>query len=269
MVRRFLALGFAAASIAIPGTASAEVTSDKGWIDIGGFWASIDSDLRIDNTALGIEGTRIDFEGDLGLDSSRTLPKVTAGIRLGPRFRLEGDYFRLGRNGELVIDETLRIDDTVYPIGATVRTKFRTNIYRIGVGYSLVRTDKGEFGVSAGVHMSKGKFNIQANGPGGSLLEEGRNKSFPLPNVGVFGNVHLFGPVSLQGNLDAFKMKAGNYKGTLIDTHVALEARVLKNVGIGAGYRYAGYKLTADKSDWHGKLTYGYSGPLAYLELAF
>jgi hypothetical protein len=269
MLRHGLALGVAAVAIAVPGTAFAEVASDKVWIDVGGFWAHIDSDLRVDNTALGIEGSRIDFENDLGLDSSRALPKITAGVRLGPRFRLEGDFFRLGRNGELVIDEVLRIDDTVYPIGASVRTKFRTNIYRIGIGYSLVKTDQGEFGVSAGVHMSKGKFNIQANALGGSLLEEGRNKSFPLPNVGVYGNVHLWGPVSLQANADAFKMKAGNYKGALFDGHVALEARVLKNVGIGAGYRYAGYKLTADKSDWHGKLTYGYSGPMAYLELAF
>lgn len=268
-MRYFFTLGIAILAVAAPTAASAEVAGDKAWLDVGGFWASIDSDLRIDNQALGIEGTRIDFEGDLGLDSSRALPKITAGIRLGPRFRIEGDFFRLGRNGELVIDETLRIDDTVYPIGASVRTKFRTNIYRIGIGYSLVKSDQGEFGVSAGVHMSKGKFNIQANALGGTLLEEGRSKSFPLPNVGLFGNVHLFGPVSLQASADAFKMKAGNYKGSLVDGHLALEARLLKNVGVGAGYRYAGYKLRADKSDWRGKLSYSYSGPMAYAELAF
>ena len=259
----------AAVLLLVPGIAQAEVTGDKVWLDVGAFWASIDSDLRIDNQALGVEGTRIDFENHLGLDKSRTLPKVTGGIRIGKRFRVEGDYFRLARSGELVLLESLRIDDTVYPIGAAVETDFRTDIYRIALGYSLVRNEQGEFGVSAGVHQSRGKFKIQALLLGGTLLEERRSKSFPLPNVGLFGNMHLFGPVSLQASADAFQMKAGNYKGSLIDAHLGLEARLLKNAGIGAGYRYAGYKLKADKSDWRGKLSYSYSGPMVYVELAF
>ena len=267
-MRIYIASAAAALSL-VPGVAQAEVTGDKLWIDIGGFWASIDSDLRVDNQALGVEGTRIDFENHLGLDKSRTLPKVTGGARISERFRLEGDYFRLGRSGELVILESLRIDDTVYPIGATVRTNFRTDIYRVAVGYSLIRNEQGEFGVSAGVHQSRGKFKVAATLLGGTLLEERRSKSFPLPNVGLFGNMHLFGPVSLQASADAFSMKAGNYKGSLIDAHLGLEARLLKNAGIGAGYRYAGYRLKADKSDWRGKLSYSYSGPMVYVELAF
>lgn len=267
-MRTYFASAVAVLSL-VPAVAHAEVTGDKAWLDVGAFWASIDSDLRIDNQALGVEGTRIDFESHLGLDDSRTLPKVTGGIRIGKRFRLEGDYFRLSRSGELVLLESLRIDDTVYPIGAAVETDFRTDIYRIALGYSLIRNDQGEFGVSAGVHQSRGKFQVQALLLGGTLLEERRSKSFPLPNVGLYGNVHLFGPVSLQASADAFQMKAGNYKGSLIDAHVGLEARLLKNAGIGAGYRYAGYKLKADKSDWRGKLSYSYSGPMVYVELAF
>lgn len=267
-MRGYLGLAAGAALACVPGTALAEVTTDKAWLNVGGFWAHIDSDLQLDNTALGIEGTRIDFESHLGLDDSRALPKVTGGIRLGPRFRLEGDFFRLGRDGQLAIEETLRIDDTVFPIGALVETEFDTDVYRIALGYSLVRNERGEFGVSAGAHYSRGKFEITATALGLTLAER-RSKSFPLPNVGVYGNLHLFGPVSLQGNLDVFKMKYGNYKGSLVDAQAALEARVITNVGLGLGYRYAGYKLEGDKSDWHGKLQYSYSGPMAYVELAF
>lgn len=267
-MRGYLRLVAGAALICVPGTALAEIATDKAWLDVGGFWAHIDSDLQLDNTTLGIEGTKIDFESHLGLDSSRALPKVTGGIRLGPRFRLEGDFFRLGRDGELAIEETLRIDDTVYPIGALVETKFDTDIYRIAVGYSLFHSDRGEFGVSAGAHYSRGKFKISASALGLSL-EERRTKSFPLPNVGVYGNLHLFGPVSLQGNVDVFKMKYGKYEGSLIDAQIGLEARVIRNVGLGLGYRYAGYELKGSKSDWRGKLEYSYSGPMAYVGLAF
>lgn len=64
-------------------------------------------------------------------------------------------------------------------------------------------------------------------------------------------------------------MKAGKYTGSLIDAQIGFEARVLKNIGVGLGYRYAGYRVKARKNDWRGKLDYSYSGPMAYIELAF
>lgn len=267
-MRGYLGLAAGAALVCMPATARAEATTDKAWLDVGAFWAQIDSNLQLDNTTLGIEGTKVDFERHLGLDSSRALPKISGGIRIGSRFRLEGDFFRLGRESELAIEETLRIDDTTFPIGALVETEFDTDIYRIALGYSLVRTERGEFGVSAGAHYSRGKFEITATALGLTLAER-RSKSFPLPNVGLYGNMHLFGPVSLQGSADAFKLKYGKYKGSLIDLQLGLEVRALKNVGLGLGYRYAGYELKGSKSDWRGKLDYSYSGPIAYVQLAF
>ena len=116
--------------------------------------------------------------------------------------------------------------------------------------------------------MTKASFKVEADVLG-ATLEEHRSKSVPLPNVGLYGNIDLFGPIALQATVDAFKMKAGNYKGTLLDGQVSLEARVHKNIGLGLGYRYAYYKVEGHKHDWRGKLTYDYYGPIAYVELAF
>ena len=258
----------AAFAAVVSGAARAERPSDHAWLNAGGFYAHIDSNLRMDNQNLGIEGTNVDFERHLGLDSSRFLPKVTAGVRIGGRFRVEADYFSLSRDGHVVLDETIRIDDTIFPLGAEVHTDFDTDIYRVAAGYSFIRRDNAELGVSAGAHVTKASFRIEAHVLGVDL-EEHRSKSVPLPNVGIYGNIDLFGPVSLQGTVDAFKMKAGKYKGTLLDGQLSLEARVARNFGIGLGYRYAYYKVKAHKHDWRGKLTYDYYGPMAYLELAF
>ena len=266
-MRKRLFFAVAAASAAAAQPAWAETAADHAWLDAGGFVASVDSNLRIDNTAAGIRGTDIDFERHLGLDDGRFLPKVTGGVRVGRRFRVEADYFSLDREAQIVLDGEIRIEDTVFPADVEVTTDFDTRIYRLAAGYSLVRNDKAEFGVAAGAHVTKASFRIQADVLG-LHLEEHRSKSVPLPNVGVYGNVHLWGPLSLQGNIDAFKMKAGDYKGTLIDAQLGVEARFAKNFGVGLGYRHAHYKVIADKSDWHGKLTYDYSGPMAYLTLA-
>lgn len=266
-MKKYLLL--AAAAIAVPQAAHAELPTDQAWIDVGAFAAHIDSDLRLDNETLGIEGTRIDFENDLGLDSSRVMPKATAAVRFLKRFRAEADYFQLNRSGHQTLDGELIVDDTVFPINIEVDSKFKTNIYRLALGYSLVRNDNAEFGVAAGAHVSKGSFSIQGTGPLGVALEEHRSKSAPLPNVGVYGSVGLAGALSLQGHLDAFKMKYGKYTGRLLDAEAALEYRFAKNFGVGLGYRYAAYKITGRSHSWHGILSYDYLGPVAYLELAF
>lgn len=266
-MRKYLLL-VAVAAISTPQIAWAETSTDAAWLQAGVFKAHIDSNLRLGNEKLGIPGTDVDFESDLGLDSSRIMPKATAGIRFLKRMRLEGDFFQLGRDGHRVLKENITIDDTVFPINAAVDSTFRTNIYRLALGYSFVRNDNAEFGVAAGAHVSSAKFRIEGSVVGSALLEEHRSKSAPLPNVGVYGNVRLSGPLTLVGNIEAFKLKVGNFKGTLFDGQVGLNYRFMKNVGAGIGYRYAYYKISAHTHSWDGTLWYDYSGPMAYIELA-
>lgn len=263
-MRKYLLL-IAAAAVAAPQIAWAETPNDQAWLNVGVFHAHINSHLRLGNENLGIEGTNVDFEKDLGLDSSRWMPKVSAGVRFLKRFRLEGDYFRLNRDGELLLTHNITIDDTVFPLSADVHTSFRTNIYRVGVGYSVVKQDNAELGVAVGAHVSSARFRV---GVLNGALEEHRSKSAPLPNVGVYGNIRLWGPVALQGNVDAFQLKVGKFKGTLIDGQVGLNYRLMRNLGVGAGYRYAHYKIQARTHSWDGTLWYTYSGPMAYVELA-
>jgi hypothetical protein len=267
-MRKFL-FAVAVLLVVAPEAAVAERPSDRAWIDLGAFAAHIDSGLRFDNETLGIEGTHVDFERDLGLDSSRVMPKASVGVRLGKAFRLEGDFFQLRRKGHIALSENLIIDDTVFPLNAEVHTDFRTNIYRVAAGYSFVRQDGKEFGIAVGAHVTSATFHIRGEGPLGIGREEHRSKSAPLPNVGLYGSIDLFGPVSLQGNVDAFKMKAGHYKGELVDGQLALNYRFASHFGAGLGYRYAHYKVTGNTHNWHGVLSYDYSGPVVFVEAAF
>src|SRR4051794_14373408 len=79
-------LAAAALTVAVPQAAWAENPADKVWVDLGAFRAHIDSHLRLDNETLGIQGSHVDFERDLGLDSNSWMPKANAGVRIGNRF---------------------------------------------------------------------------------------------------------------------------------------------------------------------------------------
>jgi len=268
-VKKYLYLAAAVAAVATPQAAYASLPTDNVWFDLGVFVAHIDSDLRLDNETLGLEGTRIDFENDLGLDNSRIMPKATAAARFLKRFRAQADWFQLNRSGNLMLNGQLVIDDTVFPIHAEVDSQFKTNVYRLSLGYSLVRNDNAEFGIAAGAHVAHAKFSVEGKGPLGIGLEEHRSKSAPLPNVGVFGSAKLTGPLWFQAHAEAFKMKYGNYTGQLFDGEAALEYRFHHNFGVGLGYRYTNYKVSGRSHSWHGVLRYDYYGPVAYVELAF
>ena len=263
--RIFLAI-LSAAVIAVP--AQAERPEDKAWLKAGVFRANVDTSLKVDDAKLGIPGTSIDFENDLGFSDSAWKPKIEGGVRLGKAFRIEADYFSLGRSGGAVIAEEIRIDDTVFPLHAEVDASFRTDVWRIAAGWSPLHTEKGELGLSAGVHLTRARYSFSAEAEGMKLVEE-KSKTVPLPNLSLFGNYNINKTFGVNGRVDLLSMKMGGYKGTLVDAQATVSARVHRNVGAGLGYRYVDYDLRVRKSDLHADVNYRYHGPFAFVEVAF
>lgn len=253
--------------------ALAERPEDKVWLQGGVFRARVDTYARVDNPALGLPGTRVDFEGDLGLKQNQWAPKIAGGVRLGRAFRVEADYFSLDRSGTNTLDRLLGVDESVFPAGATVDSEFSTKIWRIAGGWSPVLNDTTEFGIALGVHLTDASFSIATTLPspaGGTIdIVERRARTVPLPNVGIYVNHSLDKTFGLHGKVDFFSLRIGDYKGRLIDAQAGVSARVARNVGLGLAYRYVDYDLEVDKPDWGGKLEYQYHGPLAFVEVAF
>lgn len=255
-----------AVALAVP--AHAERPEDKAWLKAGVFWANVDTSLKVDDARLGLPGTLIDFEEDLGFRKRAWKPKIEGGIRLGKAFRVEADYFSLGRSGGAVIDEEIRIDDTVFPVQAEVDASFRTDVWRIAAGWSPLHTDKAELGLSAGVHLTRARYSFSAEAEGVELVEE-KSRTVPLPNISLFGNYNIDRTWGLNGRVDLLSMKMGGYKGSLVDAQATVSARLHRNVGAGLGYRYVDYDLRIRKTDLRAEVNYRYHGPFAFVELAF
>jgi hypothetical protein len=254
--------------IAVPSAALAERPEDRVWIRGGAFRATIDTFLQVDNPALGLDGTRIDFERDLGFDRGTWLPKVDAGVRLGRAFRIEGDYFNLDRVGGATLDEEIRIDDTLFPIDADLAAAFRTAIWRIALGWSPHLGENGEFGVALGVHLTDASYDFVAD-LDGVILSESRSETVPLPNVSLYGSHSFSETVNLNARIDFFALKVGDYRGQLVDVQATIGARLHRHIGAGLGYRYVDYNLRIRKEDLRAEADYAFHGPFAFLELAF
>lgn len=244
------------------------------YLDVGGFVPAIDTRLRIDSS-IG-QGTEIDLEDDLDFEDRPALPYALLNLRLGERWRIEGEYFVLDRDKTTVIDRELVIGGEIFKIDATVNSHFDTDIYRLSVGYSFLKRPMSELGVALGVHVTTFDLGIRVEGED-SAASQTADTLAPLPTLGFYG-FYAFSPKwLLQGRADIFSLEYDDYSGSLLNLNVGVEYRLAKHIGLGAGYRYVDLELTADKAlnigsstvDVSGEFQYTYSGPTLYMSFSY
>jgi opacity protein-like surface antigen len=243
------------------------------WLRLEAFRPNIQSNARIDRSQTGTAGTEIDFERDLGLSETKTLPTLLLGARFGGSWRAEFEYFHVSRDGSQTLGQILNVDDTTFPVSARVSTHFSSSVYRASIGYSFVKTPQAEFGAVLGAHVTK--FDVSIEGDitaGGSSLaaqREEQNKTVPLPTIGLYGAFAFAPGWVTTGRVDLFKLKHGQYDGRLVNAQANLIYRVNQNIGVGLGYRYDDYKVSATRDDFRGFVDYKFRGPQVFVEAGF
>jgi hypothetical protein len=270
-VRRGLAAGVALAGFA--GTASAEGPTDANWGQLEYFFPTIASTARLDNSATG-NGTEVHLEDDLGLTDRKGTPYLLLGTRFGSqKWRMEFEYYYLDRTATRTISKTITWGDITYPASADITSTFNTNVYRLTGGYSFYRTQEAEGGVSLGFHVTDFKLALSGVGTGpagiGTFQGESKTQLVPLPTLGAYGNYKLGPQWILHGRVDWLSLTYEQYHGSLTNLYVGADWRFMPNWGVGLGYRYVNYKVTADKNSFHGEANYEFQGPTVYVAGAF
>jgi len=253
--------------------ALAQRADDRFFLKGGAFISELNSNLRIDSNT-GAIGTEISFEKDLGLGGSSVGPYALAGWRFAKNFRFEFEYFTLERNATATIDREIRFGETVYPVNGSVTSGLFTDVYRFSIGWSFLHGDNYELGANLGFYLNdfgafiEGQGTIEGVG-GATLSREQRDQLVPLPTLGVYGRYDINKVWSLNARVDYFSVKIDQYKGSIIDVSGGVSARVTKNIGIGADFRYVDYGLSATATDFTGQVNYNFYGPFLYVEFGF
>ena len=231
---------------------------------LGAFFPKIDTSARLNGTG-GRIGTQLNFESELGMSDSKTTGTFLAGVRLGERWRIEAEYFTLGRDGSRPISRTINWGNQTFAVNSVVGSSFDTDIYRLSGGYSFVKDNQKEFGVALGLHATDIAASIGVGGVGaqsGDVLA-------PLPTIGIYG-AYAFSPRwLLSGRVDYFSLSSGDYDGSLVNLTAGLDYRFTRNFGMGVGWRYVDYDVTVTKSRYNGGITYKFNGPTLYATLSF
>lgn len=267
-----LGAGAGAACLALASPVHAQAVGDRYWLEAQAFWPDINTTVSVAGAG-GIVGTKIDLESDLKLKDRKSLPAIYAGARFGDHWSIIGEYYALNRSGSASASRDLTFDDVTFPAGASISSQFDTNVYRLAVGYSFIRNDKTDVGVSLGLHATDFKVELEGQGHIGSAAISSQTRKrdalAPLPTLGVYGAYQVTPKLLLGGRVDYLSLKVSDYDGRLVNAEARLSYRVFENVGVGVMYRYVDYDLNIDKERWNGEVAYKFKGPAIFLQAGF
>lgn len=261
------------AALCVASPAASQSLDRAFWLQAAAYRPSVDTMIRVDATASNLPGSTIDFERDLKFSAQDTLPSISAGARIGRRWRVVADVYRLSRKRTATLDQDIEFDGVLYPVNAEVSARFSSEVYKLAAGYSIVARPNLEIGGTLGAHVTS--FNVSLAGQGsvngGSLDLESRRRRVlaPLPTLGVYADWSPAPRLMLGARADALSLKIGDYRGRLLAAQISASYEIANGLAVGAMWRHVNYRLNVDKPDWNGRLSYRFSGPAAYLEYRF
>jgi len=271
---------FAAGAEAQSGSSSYEQLrgmEERFRLDIGGFFQKFDTNVTIDRSD-GSPGTEVNLEDVLGQDAHKTSLRLGGYWRFGPHGNLQFGYRGWHRTNEHVIDRDINIGDTTYHAGANVSTDNRVDVFQLYYGYSFVNNGQLELGAELGLSGYYTKISFEASGsftgPGGTTSgttgNEGTNFLAPVPGIGGYVKYTILPRFFVNAAVRGLPtVTISGYSGSMVDVTAGLDYFFTKNIGIGASYEYTKITFKNENLTPQVGADYTYSGPLAYVSIAF
>jgi hypothetical protein len=260
--------------------ASSDWTAVKGMderlrLDLGGFFQKFTTTIRVDSAEHG-NGTEINVEDDLGLDSNQANFRADGYWRFGRHGRLDFAYTGWNRKNTHVLDRDITVGDTVYHAGGTLDYQMKVSLAELYYGYSFWNTPKFEAGLQIGLSALVNKVAFDGTGTvsgggsssGGTFTSESRSLTAPIPSIGAQIRYTLLPGFLATARFRGVGATIDNIKGSSTQLRAALDYYPWKNVGFGAAYDYMDIKVTKE-DDPTVELEYKYNGPMVYLSLVF
>lgn len=232
---------------------------------VGAFLTDRDTRTRL-NSDEGDEGTRVDFEEDLGLDGSGSVFRVDGYFRFNDRHRLDFSTFDFSRSASRVIDRDIEWQGTVFPIETTVESDSDLEIYKLAYTYSLIRREKAYLGLTGGLYVADIGARLSAENIAARV---GGDVTAPLPVVGFRGEYPLGEKWTFRMSAEFFFLEYEDFDGSLVDLYASIDYQLFDRVAIGAGLNSVELDIAVDKARFDGDLDWRYDGGLLFLKFDF
>lgn len=238
---------------------------DRFRLALGAFVTDLDTQMRIGLPDLPLPPP-IDFEDNLGLDSSDQVLRADGYIRLAPRHRIFFDYYSIDRDGQKTLTRDIQWEDQTFTIGLDMRSELKWRIIPVSYAYSFYKSDHMEAAASFGVHWVDYQATTRAVGvlSGAALTDEESSGEGPLPVIGLRADYSPTTKWVLGASAQYLGLDTDDTEGSMLDLKLSAEYMVFRNVGAGFAYNYFSLDADQDRSDWRGTIDLDHRGALLY-----
>lgn len=244
--------------------AADSLDGDRFSFSLGVFITDRDTDAELDGTV--DDGTNLNFENDLGLDSSDTVFRVDGYYRFNKRHRFDFSVFDLSRNASKQIERDIQWGDTLYVIDTVVKADMDLAIYKAAYTYSFLIREDGYLGATAGLYVADSKASLREQNLGSAEIGD---LTAPLPVIGLRGEYALSDRWSFRASGEFFFIEYEDVDGSLVDLYAGIDYRVLDHLSVGFGVNSVTLDVDASKSGFDGGLDWKYTGGLIFLKFDF
>ena len=258
------AFGLGSLSVSTTLLAQEPEQRERAAISFGAFISRPATEARVDNDSG--QGTDLNLEDDLGLQSSMTIARLDGHWWLSRRNRLDFSVFNFSRDGTRTIDETIDFGDRTFAINTVVNSTQDLDIVKAAYTFAPVIKDRGFVGVTAGLYVAQTELSLSQATLGTAQTED---LTAPLPVIGVRGQYAITDRIKLRGSLEVFGIETGDVSGHLNDFNIAADYGFGKRFAVGLAYNDVGMDIDASNGDsgFRGTLDWGYSGWLLYMNV--
>ena len=251
-------------------------------IYLGGFFPQTSSEISINGSV--VNPPPIDVEDLLGVEDSSSVPWGGANWRISRRNSLEFEFFQLERDGFVnLIPDPIEVGDLIIESGS-INTTFDISLGRLTYGFSVVRKERMDIQLKAGLHLADFSTTMQLVGavcdvslgqmppgcPGGQMPpDEGEDVTAPLPHFGGSFMYAITPTIAARFEVIGFALELDSIDGSLVEIDADIRWYPWKHWGFGAGLRYFNVDVESKGSELNGEFEFEYWGPALYVVSTF
>jgi hypothetical protein len=199
------------------------------------------------------EGTLLDIEDDLGVESGRA-NRLHGAIRLGPSWKLVGGWSPLDFKGDTTAEQPFVYGTLTGRFGDRIVTSLKGNVFAAALEWDFVTNPEGFLGGLVGVrYFDVDTVMVNAN----TSDRVAETEKLPIPVLGLAGRVYFQEWFSLEGELAG--ITAGS-RGHLWEWSVALRVHLSDRLAATGGYHGTSVEGQDERDFFHlelGAWTFG------------
>ena len=264
-----------AGAVHAQGAGGAQGLHDNAFVgNLGAF--VFQSDVRAVLNGQSTNNPEVDFDEDLGRADDAKRARLDLTWRINPYHHLRFLYFDNSVSRSKVLTRNIEWGDYTFQAGFTLDSETDYTVYALAYEYAFMRTPSYELSASLGVHYMDLSLRLTgtatltgSSGTASAVRTESRDLPAPLPMIGLRGGWVLSPDWYLDAQAQFFEIDIDGYDGRWTDARIGATWMFSRNFGVGLGYNLFTTRVDVNRSDYTGRLKFGYSGFQAYLTGTF